>query len=222
MQEILTDSWLTSDPIDLEYKKYVMMAYHQKMMKLYYNKKLYPALTEIVDKITYVEDFLKTIKAFEDSALIIEDIDWIHHQLMYKSKITDDNVTIIKQIALMSKALLSDLYIRFKNLYDEVDGSICITGNRFSIFDKYDGYLRVLYDYGKKEKILYYDIYRVVYPYPEFHLRTSKASMKEYYEERFQKNIFDITINEPFPAKETSIPVFRRKFLLHVLGDYVV
>jgi hypothetical protein len=222
MQQILSDQWLTSDPIDFEYKKYLLLAYEQKMMKEYQKKKVYPSLTDIVDKLKYVNDFLKSANIFEKSSMSIKKIDWLKKELQYESNIQDDMFDDLKLTTILARNILSDLYLQFKNLYDEVDDSIMITGSKFTIFDKYDGYLLVKYDKGKKEKIMKYDIYKVLHPEPEFRLKTAKASMKEYYTERFMKNIFEVTLNDEFPTKASSIPVFRRKFLLHVMGNYIL
>jgi len=222
MQTPLSDFWLTADPIDFEHKKYLMLAYQQKMLHDLTRKKLYPNLTDIVDRLAYVNDFLRNMVDLENSAVAIDHIDWLKKEVIYKTKITDETFEEVRDIAIMSRDILADLYIRYKNFYDEVDGSIVISGTKFTVFDKYDGYLQVKYDMGKKEKIMYYDIYRVMFPEPTFHLHTSKASMKQYFGERFKKNIFEVIMNENYPAKETAIPVFRRKFLLYIMGNYVL
>jgi hypothetical protein len=217
---ILNDFWLTSDPIDFEYKKYLLLAYDQKLKQEFDKRKLYPHLTDIVDKLSYVNDFLKNLMAFENSAKEIDRIDWLQKEIVYRTKINDEMFDDVKYIAWYSQNILSDLYIQFKNLYDDIDGSIVITGNRFSIFDKHSGYLQI--KFNKKEKILYYEIYKTLYPEPMFHLKTMKPNLKDYYQDRYRKNIFEIVINENFPAKESTIPVMRRKLLLHVLGNYLL
>lgn len=222
MQHLLNDFWLTAAPIDFEYKRYIMLAYEQRMLTEYKKKKVYPSLTDIVDRLAYVNDFLKNMVAFERSSMEIQKVDWLKQEIHYKTKINDDTFDEIKRIAIMARDILADLYIQFKNLYDEIDGSIVISGSRFSIFDKYEGYLQIKYDMGLKEKIMKYDIYKVLEPEPTFHLRTGKPTMAEYYSDRFQKNIFEIRMNEDYPAKESAIPVFRRKFLLHVMGNYML
>lgn len=216
----LDDSWLTSEPIDFEYKKYLLLAYNQKMLAEYSKRKLYPHLTDIVDRLTYVNDFLKALTIFEESAKEVDKIDWIAKEIRYKSKINDDTFDDVKYVAWYSQNILSDLYIQFKNLYDDIDGSIVICGNQFPIFDKYSGYIRVIM--GKKEKILSYEIYKTIHPEPTYHLKTSKANLKEYYSDRYTKNIYEVIFNEKFPIKESAIPVMRRKFLLHVVGGYLL
>jgi hypothetical protein len=215
----LDDSWLTSDPIDFEYKKYLLLAYDQKLKAESKKRKLYPHLTDIVDRLTYVNDFLKNITAFENSAKEVNKIDWVNKEVRYKSKINDESFDDIKYLAWYSQNILSDLYIEFMNLYDDIDGCIVINGNRFSVFDKFNGYIRLKYQ--KKEKILFYEIYKTIDPEPMYHIKTSKAKLVDYYTDRYNKNIFEITVNEDFPAKESMIPVLRRKFLLHVLGNYL-
>ncbi len=219
-KELLSDFWLTSDPIDFEHKKYLLLAYEQRNNQHLKSKKIYPYLTDIVDKLMYVNEFIKNIKSFENSSTEIDKIDWIKKEIYYKSKVDDNSFDEIKQIALYSRDILSDLYIQFKNLYDDVDGSIVISGNQFSIFDKYQGYL--IMKYGKKEKIMNYEIYKTLFPEPTFHLKTSKANLAEYYTTRYNRNIFEIIVNESYPPKETTIPVIRRKFLMHLLGGYLL
>lgn len=222
MQQLLSEHWLTTDPIDFEYKKYLLLAYEQKMMAEYKKRRIYPYLTDIVDKLKDINDFLKSAVAFEKSSTSIKKIDWLKQELQYETNFKDEMFDDLKETAILGRDVLSDLYLHFKNLYDEIDGSIVISGTKFTIFDKYDGYILVKYDKGKKEKIMKYDIYKVHYPEPEFRLKTCKASMKEYHAERFRKNIFEITLNDDFPVKASSIPVFRRKFLLHVMGNYIL
>lgn len=222
MQHLLNDFWLTSDPIDLEYKKYMLLAYEQKMIIEYNNRRIYPYLTDIVDKLEYVNDFLKNMVSFERSNMEIQRIDWVKQEIHYTSKITDNTFDELKEIAILARDILSNLYLKFKNLYDDVDSSIVIAGNMFSIFDKYDGYLQIKYNKGFKEKIMKYDIYKVIFPEPEFRLKTTKPQLCEYYKDRFRKNIFEVILNENNPMKASTIPVFRRKFLLHVMGNYLL
>lgn len=219
-KELLSDFWLTSDPIDFEYKTYLILAYEQKNKNELNSKKIYPYLTDVVDKLFYVNEFLKNMTSFENSAKEVDKIDWLNKELIYKSKINDNSFDEIKKTARFSKLILTNLYIDFKNLYDDVDGSIVISGNRFSIFDKYQGYL--IMKYGKKEKILNYEIYKTLFPEPTFHLKTSKANLSKYYTTRYNRNIFEIIVNETYPPKETTIPVIRRKFLMHLLGGYLL
>lgn len=216
---LLDDSWLTSDPIDFEYKKYLLLAYDQKLKAERNENKLYPHLTDVVDKLTYVNDFLKNLTQFENSAKEFEKIDWLKKEVRYKTKINDESFDDVKYISWYSQNILSDLYIEFKNLYDDIDGSIVINGDRFSVFDKFNGYIQV--KYNKKEKILFYEIFKTLYPEPIYHIKTSKPSLKDYYNDRYNKNIFEVTVNEKFPVKESLIPVLHRKFLLHVLGNYL-
>ena len=219
MQHQLNDYWLTSDPIDVEYKSYVLLAYQQKMMEHYKKNKLYPYFSDIVNKLEYVNDFLKNIVSLENSNKEFQRIDWLKQEIEYKSKITDNTFDDVKKIAIISRDILSDIYIHFKNLYDDIDGSIVINGDTYSPFNMYDGYV-VMKGRGFKERLIKFYIYKTLYPEPTFHLKTCKAIPKEYYEERLRKNFYEVIVNDKFPAKESAIPVFRRKFLLHVMGGY--
>jgi hypothetical protein len=219
MQHLNNDFWLTSDPIDFEFKNYIMLAYKQKMMDYHSQEKLYPYFTDITEKLKYVTDFLKSIVYFENSAREVQRIDWLNQEIEYKSKINDNTFDELRKIATMSKDILSDLYVNFKNLYDEVDESMEITGSHYSLFNKYDGYI-VMKGKGFSERLMKYYIYRVIDPEPAFHLKTTRPIIKQYYEERLRKNFFEVIVNDKYPAKETAIPVFRKKFIEHVVGKF--
>lgn len=216
--QILTNDWLTNDPIDFEYKKYMLLAYDQYHTKIYEEKKIYPSFTDIVDKIKIVNDFLQNVKAIEESKLEIKSVDWLSQKIHYASHIEDKSLKEVKSIASYSKEVLVDLYGRYRNLLDDVDNSITISGCRVEIFNLYDGYI-IMHGFGK-ERILEYEVYRKLYPEPHYILKTCKANMKEYYNKRYTKNIFDVIFKESFPLKHSILPVYRRKFLESLFGYY--
>lgn len=214
--QMLDNDWLTNDPIDFEYKKYLLLAYDQQQLKKFEEKKIYPSFTDIMDKIKIVNEFLNSVKVFENSKLEIRDIDWVNNKLVYKSALSDPSLDEIKSIALYSKEILTDLYIKYRNLIDAVDESIVISGCRVEIFNLYDGY--IIMKTGKQEKILEYEVYRVLYPQPHYVLKTCKANLKEYYSRRYNKNIFDVVFKEHFPMKESILPLYKKKFLECLFG----
>lgn len=214
--QILNNDWLTNDPIDFEYKKYLVLAYNQKLDKICNQQKLYPTFTDIIDKLKIVNEFLQNTKYLEQSKLEIANIDWANQSIKYKSIIDDSLINQVKEIAVFSKEILIELYDKYRKLLDEVDESIVISGCRVEIFNLYDGYIILKFD--GKEKILEYEVVRVLYPHPHYILKTRKADLKEYYTTRYTKNIFDIIFKEHFPMKESIIPVYRRKFLESLFG----
>lgn len=48
MEQRLSDNWITSNHIDFEYKKYILLAYLQHVNDCFEETKLYPALSELV------------------------------------------------------------------------------------------------------------------------------------------------------------------------------
>jgi len=214
--QILTDDWLTEAPIDFEYKKYLLLAYDQKLTKECDEKKIYPCFNDIVDKMKIVNDFLDNVKYFEQSRMGITSIDWNTKKIVYQSLLIDPNFDEVKAIALYSKILLTDLYDKYRKLIDDVDNSISISGSRVEIFNLYDGYI-ILRGYGI-EKVLEYEVVRLLQPKPHYVLKTRKADLKEYYLKRYTKNVFDVIFKESFPLKESTLPVYKRKFLENLFG----
>lgn len=48
MEQRLSDNWITTNHIDFEYKKYILLAYLQHVNDCFEETKLYPALSELV------------------------------------------------------------------------------------------------------------------------------------------------------------------------------
>jgi hypothetical protein len=214
--QMLTNDWLTNDPIDFEYKKYVLLAYNQRQIKFHNEKKIYPYFTDIIDKLKIVNEFLHNIKLLEDSNVKIVDINWIKKTLNYASKIDDSSLDEIKSTARYSKEVLVDLYSKYRTLLDSVDESIVVSGCRTEIFNLYNGYIILKYD--GREKILEYNVYRKLIPHPHFVLKTSKANINEYYTKRYVRNVFDVIFKEHYPMKESILPIYKNKFLETLFG----
>lgn len=212
----LDNDWLTTNPVDFEYKKYLLLAYDQYNIKNYNEKKLYPHFDDIIEKIKIVNEFLSNVKCIENSKTIIESIDIKNSLIVRHSLVNDKSLDEVKLIAKFSKEILVDLYCKYRNLLDDVDNSIVVSGCRVEIFNPYSGYIVI--KISGKEKILEYNVIRKIHPYPHFILKTNKADIKEYYETRYQKNVFDIIFKKNYPYKQSLFPVFRKKFLMNILG----
>lgn len=213
---MLDNDWLTTDPIDFEYKKYMVLAYDQRLTKELEQQKIYPNLSDIVEKIKIVNEFLSNVQQFEQSKLGVTDIDWNKKEVVYQSHLIDPNFDEIKAIAKFSKSILVDLYDKYRRLLDDVDYSIVISGCKVDIFNMYDGY--IVLKTGKRDKILYYEVVRLLYPKIHYVLKTSKVSEQEYYSDRLTKNVFDVIFKGNYPMKESTLPVYRRKFLENLFG----
>lgn len=215
--QMLDNDWLTNNPIDFEYKKYLLLAYDQRLSIECDKQKLYPYFTDLVDKIKIVNEFLQNVRLFEQSRVSVSNIDWENKKLVYNSMLNDPNLDEVKKIAEYSKSVLYDLYTKYRQLLDNVDGSISISGCRVEIFNLYDGFLILKLGVGK-EKIMKYEVNRILYPNPHYVLKTFKADLKEYYNNRYTKNVFDVIFKEDFPMKESILPVYKRKFLETLFG----
>lgn len=214
--QMLENDWLTNDPIDFEYKKYLLLAYDQHHTKICDAQKIYPSFSDIVEKLKIVNQFLQNVKVLEESKLEIKDVDWLSQRIIYSSQIADRSLDEIKQTAVFSKDILVELYRKYRNLLDDVDNSIEISGCRVEIFNLYDGYI-IMRGFGK-EKILEYEVYRKIHPEPHYILKTCKADLKKYYTKRYTKNVFDVIFKEDYPLRESIFPVYRRKFLEVLFG----
>lgn len=214
--QMLENDWLTNDPIDFEYKKYKLLAYSQQQTKFYNQQKLYPNFLDVIEKMKIVNQFLGNVKLLEESKVQVKDIDWSSKKIIYESEINDVMLDEIKSIASFSKEILVELYTKYRDLFEDVENSISISGCRVEIFNLYDGYI-ILRGVGK-EKILEYEVFRRLHPEPSYVLKTGKANMKDYYANRYTKNVFDVIFTKHYPMKQSILPVYKRKFLQSLFG----
>lgn len=94
----LGENWITEKTLDLEYKKYILLAYLQDVDKEFCESKLYPALAEL-------HAHYRNALAFRESKRNMEDhfpqrlgqIDLTHFRIKYEKVLEDD--AVMKEIA---------------------------------------------------------------------------------------------------------------------------
>ncbi|NJO63295.1 MAG: hypothetical protein HC836_35295 [Richelia sp. RM2_1_2] len=215
MSDLLTSNWLTAQPIDFEYKQYLLLAYKQNQYNKLNNNLLYPSLTDILLQKNYVDGFLKNITDIEDSKTETVGINWIEMKLVYKSLINDNTLDDIKKIATFAKTILDELLLEFKKLYDMVENDINIDGQIMSSFTFNNGYIVLSHN----EKISYYEYFvkKEYFPEPIWSLELEEIAEVIYYKNRYLKNFFNVTAIIDCPFENTVKPVFKRKFLSQIV-----
>ena len=84
----LSKNWITESHIDFEYKKYVLLAYLQKVSEEFTEQRLYPSLSELIEHYRNLKE-LKSGKQhlFANFKSSLVNIDLEQFKLIYESDI---------------------------------------------------------------------------------------------------------------------------------------
>lgn len=100
----LKSSWLTDHTLDLEYKKYVLLAYLQKVKEAFNGHKLFPFYSELTSRYLELKSLLKDKEEIETSfPKELIGLDFENFELSYK--IGDENEVLEQVEELMLYAL---------------------------------------------------------------------------------------------------------------------
>lgn len=213
----LDNDWLTEEPIDFEYKKYVILAYEQQNNKYCTEeKKIYPYFSDVQVNHSKLHKFIVDTHEFKDSNKSIKTIDWVNKKLIYESKIKDCNIEEVLFTAQYSKSILETLIKNFKELYNKVEKCIEINGDPITMADFLNGYLVV--NINKTLKFYYYTLSSVIDSDPYHVLGLEEISEGNYYNNRFKKCSFEVDVMDDYPYEESIYPVLKRKFLKLILN----
>lgn len=214
---MLDSDWISSDPIDYEYKQYKLLAYEQVLKEKIKSKSLYPVFLSLLENLKYANDFIKQINEIKNATRQPIGLDLANEKLIYKYSLTDEGVEEYLKIATFGYDIMNTIYNEFKIVYDEVEKSIEIIGERNNyLFDHVSGFLVVRY--GLKTSYYKYDINQEFYPEPSHILGLHQLNEYEYHQKIFTKNVFDVFLSDEYPLDETAMPVFKRKFLRYIIS----
>ena len=112
--EILDDDWLTSQPIDYEFKKYKLLSAANKYQSLIKDGDIFPVLDEVEFHLDYLYKFKYKIDEITSRLRTLKgiDIDTMSLQYEYNNANTDEINTII--------SISEDATVFFEKIYKDI------------------------------------------------------------------------------------------------------
>jgi hypothetical protein len=153
-------NWLTDGIVDVEYKKYILLAYLTAIKTEFSEKKLYPAFTDLL---FHYQNLLEVQKnkqlLYEQFPQRISKADFNKLELLYKKIVEDDEtMKIIEEIVYFSLPLFNEAVSSGKEIYDYFANNIEISPVGLTPFYTDEGYA-LLNEYSIKEiKVYRYQI----------------------------------------------------------------
>jgi len=230
----LDKDWLTEGLFDYEYKKYVLLAYIQKVEKRFDNMRLYPYFSdllnhynniiEIRDNKRHLEDmFPKTLIGVQsrDPKLIYEDIIIDSPEMELLGKVIDFAIPEMEKVVVMGKFI-----------YDEVERCIEIIDLGVTPINRNNGYFIISssnmdvysYEFVRHRKPLNTTTLKtkLVRTYPTDLGITPHSIRLDLIESSELNNPSTFIIDTPivYPINETLLPVTKRLLVKKLLQPY--
>ena len=153
MEQRLSDNWITTNHIDFEYKKYILLAYLQHVNDCFEETKLYPALSELVKhyrNLVALRDQKNSLyNSFPEK---LNSADLQNFKLVYEKLSTDDRLmTELESIINFSIPQFEQHLAEGKKIYDFIESKLNIYPIGIVPLHTDAGYL--LLKNGEKEEI---------------------------------------------------------------------
>lgn len=139
--ETLSKNWLTEGLIDFEYKKYILLAYLQKVHDHFMENKLYPDFTELIEHFKYMRELKETEKQLQSNFKKEADaLDFENFTINYKITDEEEWLREIKQTIEYGLPLLAKEIMEGKSVYDNAEKHIEIEPLGIMPIHKNEGY----------------------------------------------------------------------------------
>lgn len=124
----LKDNWLTDGHIDFEYKKYLLLAYFQKVERQFNSKRLYPMMGELVLHYQSIMKFKTNRDAMKQQIHgDLKGIDWKTLQLIYDHQEAENAYfSELEKILDFAIPRFEDKLEKGRDIYDTVENNIDI------------------------------------------------------------------------------------------------
>lgn len=158
--EVLEENWLTKGLMDFEYKKYILLAYLQKVKENFEGLKLYPFLSDLAFHYKNLVE-LKANKSviFQKFPKEISKAEFKKLKLHYKELIQDDEVmSLIEEILSFAEPRMKGLMDEGKGIYENIEESVSIETIGISPLYDQEGYFFINQPYLEEAKIFQYRI----------------------------------------------------------------
>src|SRR5580698_5758553 len=124
--ETLNKNWLTEGWMDLEYKKYLLLAYLQETAGQFDEKKLYPRLSELSEHLRSLQLLRdKKVAISKDFPKEITRLDFEKFKVEYKNAFEDDE--LIKEMDAIIAFALPEIERKLglgREIYEEVEDKL--------------------------------------------------------------------------------------------------
>jgi hypothetical protein len=236
--EKLSKDWITNGLIDFEYKKYVLLAYLQQVRGNFNEVKLYPGLSDLLERYQDALTFQKRKNLMKSGfPKEISRIDLEKLKILYQEMIEDsDLMNQLEEIVEYALPKMNDTLNLGKEIYEQVEAKLKIEPIGIMPLYMDEGYLLMELGNSKQTDVYQYKVAKFSYSgegyksvYLEF-MESIRRGIGDTFEGiklqliRAYKTLpnpatFLINSEQQFPVKETLMPITKR-LVLQTVSSY--
>lgn len=228
----LSQNWFFDNLFDVEYKRYVLLAYLQEVHKEFNQTKLYPALADLVAHYRNLVNFKhnkdQLYQAFPDE---IQEIDLKNFHIKFQKTISNDEImTHLQEVIDFSLPAMQKQLEEGKEIYEFMEKEIAVEPIGIVPMYRNEGYLFVrsseieVYEY--QVSLFSHDTepYRAVATqhitsYAVNYVNTFeniKIALIRNYKKLPNPAVFGVTTKFDYPVAETIMPITKRMLLKYI------
>ena len=235
MEQRLSDNWITTNHIDFEYKKYILLAYLQHVNDCFEETKLYPALSELVKhyrNLVALRDQKNSLyNSFPEK---LNSADLQNFKLVYEKLSTDDRLmTELESIINFSIPQFEQHLAEGKKIYDFIESKLNIYPIGIVPLHTDAGYL--LLKNGDKNETVVFEYQITIFDQPTERYRaigvqyvnSFEKTLRNTYENiksdllRYNKNLpnpatYVIESELTLPFEDTLLPLAKRTLVKYL------
>jgi hypothetical protein len=235
MEPRLSDNWITTNHIDFEYKKYILLAYLQHVNECFEETKLYPALSELVKhyrNLVALRDQKNSLyNSFPEK---LNSADLQNFKLVYEKLCTDDRLmTELESIINFSIPQFEQRLAEGKKIYDFIESKLNIYPIGIVPLHTDAGYL--LLKNGDHNKTVVFEYQITIFDQPNERYRAIGVQYVNSYEKtlcntyeniksdllRYNKNLpnpatYVIESELTLPFEDTLLPLAKRSLVKYL------
>lgn len=228
----LPPNWFFEDIPDLEYKKYILLAWLQQVQKDFAATRLYPSLSELVFQFRNLSSFQQHSESlFATFPAEISEVDWKNVHIEFRKTIANDELMEhLMQVVSFSVPEIRKHIDEGKAIYDFVEEEMDFEPVGILPLYKQEGYM-FLHTSGRSEINVYeYDVRLIehhqdgiravhtsyITSYDRSMVNTSQNIKIDLVRNRAKlpnPATFDVVTNYTFPEIETVLPVAKRMLM---------
>ncbi|MFA6261298.1 MAG: hypothetical protein WC760_07520 [Bacteroidia bacterium] len=231
----LHPNWFFSEIPDLEYKRYILLAYLKEIRHDFNETKLYPSLSDLVYHYRNLSSFQRNKETlFASFPSEISEVDWKNFHIEFRKTIGNDE--LMNHLADVVNFSLPEIRKHIdegKAIYDFIEQEIEFAPVGILPLYKNDGYMLVRNDYKPEIRVYEYEVklfenetdtFRAVHTQ---YLTTYKKSLANTPENikiditRNRKKLpnpatFEVSSTLNYPVEETIIPIAKRLLMTFI------
>ncbi|MBP6511697.1 MAG: hypothetical protein KA347_03385 [Bacteroidia bacterium] len=235
MEQRLSDNWITTNHIDFEYKKYILLAYLQHVNDCFEETKLYPALSELVKhyrNLVALRDQKNSLyNSFPEK---LNSADLQNFKLVYEKLSTDDRLMVeLESIINFSIPQFEQHLAEGKKIYDFIESKLNIYPIGIVPLHTDAGYL--LLKNGDKNETVVFEYQITIFDQPTERYRaigvqyvnSFEKTLRNTYENiksdllRYNKNLpnpatYVIESELTLPFEDTLLPLAKRTLVKYL------